>query len=448
MIRIFQSLVPASVLTLFLSEALILFTSYALAAYLDPNLDGWFFLVYDQGWQPITALTVLLLFGLYLHQMYDDLRVHSRILLLQNLILLMGSAFLMQSLFAYLDLPWALPLRVLVPGSAFAITLLFAWRILFADAIRKTVGLRRVLFLGFSPVVADIAEHLIQHPELGFDAIGYVDVEDAPLNRTTMARIGSDSDILSVIEEQSPDLVVIDNRNKIAPMQVGPLIELRFGGLQIQTAPHFYQQTFSRICMADLLPQYLIYEGGLRPDAFNLKLQYMYSVALAVITLPLTLSVSVLIALLVRLGSSGPVLSPERRIGEHGVPFTSYRFRCAEYRSSPERFTALGHFLRRFGLDALPQVWSVLRGKMSFVGPDADLPEFSAMLNQTIPFHAQRSIIRPGITGWAQLNGSKEDVIRRLEYDFYYIQNLSLMLDLFIFLRWFREVLSIRTART
>jgi len=446
MIRLFRVVLPASILTLFISEALLLAASYALPAYFDAGLNANPFVLDQQGWQSILIMAALLLSVMYLTRMYSDLRNAGPIRLLQSLAFVMGIALLAQAVFTYLKLDWALPQRIVIRGGVLAFILLFGWRLLFSAAIRHKIGLRRVLFIGWSPVVADLIEHLNLNPQLGFTPIGYLNPhETEQAQPANVAYFGSMADLHAVLEEQRPDWIVIGDRALIAPDLVDDLLELRFGGVQTEAAAGFYEKICGRICLAEIQPQQMIFSRSLQPDPLKVRLQSMYSTVLVLLSLPITVPLFCFFALMVRLGSKGPVLLRESRVGIHGLVFHSYRFRSTEYGSHPPRLTGIGRVLRRFGLDGLPQIWSVFRGQMSFVGPDADPPEFAAILDRAIPIYGQRAAIRPGITGWAQINqraeGSRGDAIRRSEYDLYYVENLSPLLDFFVLLSWFRDAI-------
>jgi lipopolysaccharide/colanic/teichoic acid biosynthesis glycosyltransferase len=438
MLSIFRLLVPASVLALALSESLLIFASYGLAAYLDPDL-GLKFLADQSGWQRIALVALIIVLGMYFRQLYGDLQIRSRILLLQQLILIIGMTFLLEALIAYLNLNWALPRATLISGSALAIGALFVWRVLFSLAIRNKVGLRRVLFLGLSPASAHLALYLIQHPEVGFAPIGYLDSGGVTPAPSDVASLGPASALLTVVEEHRPDWIVLARRAEAKVRQADDFAELHFSGVQTEDAARFYEKTLGRVCAAQVRPEALIFSESLQPGRVSLRLQSMFTYVIAILALPLLLLLLGAVAIFVRLTSRGsgprPVLLREQRVGHYGELFTMYSFRLSDNRAS--------RVLHRVGLHALPQIWNVLRGEMAFVGPQPDRPAFAAQLNRTIPFHAQRTAVRPGMTGWAQISqirdGSEGDALRRLEYDMYFIKNVSLLLDLFVLLRWVRE---------
>jgi lipopolysaccharide/colanic/teichoic acid biosynthesis glycosyltransferase len=438
MIRLFRLLVPASVLTLFVSEAALIFGSYLAVVYFARPADQ-AFLDRQDGWLRLGVLTGLMLLGMYFRQLYADLRAGSRILLLQQLAFVMGMAFLGEALIGYWNLSWAVPRWILLPGSALVLVALFFWRRLFSTAIRNKVGQRRVLFLGFSPAIEQVTEMLSRQPEVGFEPIGYLDHQDDVSATSRLAWLGSPAKLYSVLEECRPDWLVVGKRDEIEASQADDFLEMRFGGVQTEDAAGFFERMLGRICATEVRPQDVIWSEGLQPDRLNVRLQSMYSTALALgVAIPL-LPLAALAALCAA-GSKGPALAREPRLGLYGEPFVVYLFRFPGNR--------LGRMLRRCGLHHLPQIWNVIMGQMSFVGPEADRPEFASRLNAMIPFYAQRTAVRPGITGWAQINqlidGSGGDAVKRLEYDLYYVKNVSPLLDFFVMLRAIRELAFLR----
>jgi lipopolysaccharide/colanic/teichoic acid biosynthesis glycosyltransferase len=446
MIRIFRVLVPAGVLALFLSELLLLFACYAAAAYADPDVDGDIFLIDESGLLRIGAVVALTILGLYFHNLYGDLRIPNRTRLLQQLCFITGIVFLSQALIGYWDRDLALPRKIMVMGSMLALAGLFGWRLLFSAAIRNAVGARRVLFLGITPTVAKLAGHLGQHPELGLAPIGYLDRGPDPLGASaSLPRLGAVADLTRVIDEHHPDWIVTGKREQIPPWWADDFLELRFGGIRAERASSLYENTFGRVSALEIRPAELIFGDTLRPSPVWVNLQAAYSLALALIVLVLALPLLLLIALLVKITSRGPALLRERRAGLHAAPFHLYRFRCVS-QVQGGRPTPLGRLLRTLRLDKLPQLANVLRGEMSLVGPRAVRPEFAARLNELIPFYSQRQLVRPGLTGWAQVSADASaaapDALALLEYDLHYIRNLSPALDLLILLSAFRAAFS------
>jgi sugar transferase (PEP-CTERM system associated) len=236
------------------------------------------------------------------------------------------------------------------------------------------------------------------------------------------------------------------------------LMHARLAGIPVLESAEFYERFFLRVPVMHLRDRWFAFsEGfGLLHHDSQMRIKRVLDVVVAVIGLVLALPVMLLIAALVRLTSAGEVLYSQTRCGQHGEPFVLRKFRTMVQNAerdgarwaSPDdpRVTPLGRLLRRTRLDELPQLWNVLKGAMSFVGPRPERPDFVANLEKEIPYYDLRHLVKPGLTGWAQVmypyGSSVEDAKSKLEYDLYYIKNYSLALDLYIVLRTIRVVLS------
>jgi exopolysaccharide biosynthesis polyprenyl glycosylphosphotransferase len=235
-----------------------------------------------------------------------------------------------------------------------------------------------------------------------------------------------------------------ERRNRL-PVQ--DLLEIRFGGVFVEDAADTYEMALHRVCSSKIQPSQLIFSSSLGPRRNAITLQVFYSFVISLISFAIAAPLMLLTALAVRLTSKGPVLYRQRRVGLNGRTFTVYKFRSmyvdAEARTGAvwaskddPRITPLGKWLRKLRLDELPQFWNVLKGDMSIVGPRPERPEFVDMLAQQIPYYRQRLAVKPGITGWAQINHKYGDTLVdsmiKLEYDLYYIKQLAPALDFYI----------------
>jgi exopolysaccharide biosynthesis polyprenyl glycosylphosphotransferase len=259
-----------------------------------------------------------------------------------------------------------------------------------------------------------------------------------------------------------PSSVVVGICERRNGMPVAALLELAFAGFGIQEAHTLYESICSRVSIRQLHPSALIFSRELGPRQQQVAVQSLFNFAVALAGLIVALPVMALAALAVKLSSPGPVLYRQTRVGLHGAPFTIYKFRSMRAdaeaatgavwasRNDP-RVTPVGRFLRKTRIDELPQLFNVLRGEMSIVGPRPERPEFVERLAKEIPFYHQRHAVKPGITGWAQINhkygDTLEDVVIKLEYDLYYIKNLSLTLDLYIAFHTAKAMLLTRGAQ-
>lgn len=435
-----------------------------MAAYITVEAAVDIFLFDADGLWSIALVVAVILLGLYFADLYDTYRVQSRIELVQQYCLVLGVTFLFQALLNYGRFDsLVLPKWTMVYGSAFALVLTPAWRLTFTGVIRKTVGEQKVLFLGSSPAVREILEEIGKRPELGFVAVGFLDNdEQSPEKLNGARRLGSMRDLDSVVATERPDVIVVGLAERRGNLPVDRLLELRLSGIFVEDAANTYERVFHRVSTRDLRPSQLIFSAELGPSARSLSFQTAYSLLIGIVGLALTSPVILIVAVLVRLTSPGPVLFRQRRVGHNGALFTMYKFRSMRADAEAEtgavwsakndpRVTPLGRWLRKLRLDELPQLFNVVRGEMSIVGPRPERPEFVTILQEKIPYYVQRLCVKPGVTGWAQINykygDTIEDTIVKLEYDLYYIKNLSWSLDLFIIFHTAKTMLFARGSQ-
>jgi sugar transferase (PEP-CTERM system associated) len=448
MIRLFRVFIPTSVVALLVSEVILTYTCYVVATFLMMDAAPEVFLLDDNGWLRIALVVACLMLGIYFHDLYTQFRIRSRVLLLQQVIVVVGVTFLTQALLVYLRLPdLILPTWVMIAGSGLTLTLLPIWRILFSTVVMRAMGSERVLFLGTSSVSQEIVQYLMEHPETGLTALGYLDNLDPSAEIAGAKVLGRISDLETTVDQFRPDRIVVGMAERRERLPVNQLLELRLSGIHIEDALTTYESTFGRISTRELRPSQLIFSTELGPNPSRVLLQSVYSMTIAVVAAVIALPIMALVAIAVKLSSPGPALYSQRRTGKSDVPFMLYKFRSmyadAEAHSGAvwakkddPRITPVGKWLRNLRLDELPQLFNVLKGDMSIVGPRPERPEFVAELERRIPYYRQRHCVKPGITGWAQINhkygDTIEDTIVKLEYDLYYIKNLAPALDAFI----------------
>jgi sugar transferase (PEP-CTERM system associated) len=463
MIRLFRVFVPAVSLALFSSEILLILASYVLATYVVLTVDPTVFLLYDRGLVRILLVLASILVGMHFHDLYSNLFVRSRRVLIQQLCLVIGVAFLVQALIGYLDATLRVPIRVMVLGSILAVPAIFAWRVFFSAYVLRVVGRDRLLLVGASPLLEDIGKHIEDHPETGLQVVGYVrDSEEAGTAMAGGKVLGPIAALREIVQATNPDRIVVGMTERRAQMPVSELLELRFAGHIIEEAASTYEKVCGRVCLKEMRPSQLIYTGELGPRRASMFYQTAINLILAAIGVVAAMPLMLLIALAVRLTSAGPVLYRQVRVGMGGRPFTLYKFRSMRADAEAEtgavwasrddpRVTPLGRTMRKLRIDEIPQLFNVLKGEMSIVGPRPERPEMVRSLAQQIPYYRHRHCVRPGITGWAQVNykygDTLEDVIRKLEYDLYYIKNMSPSLDSYIIFLTIKAMLLTRGSQ-
>lgn len=463
MIRLFRVSVQTSIVGLLLSEAVLLTFCYVLAAYLSLEVEPSIFLLYDGGLGRILAVVLVIMSSLHLWDLYAEVRTVSKVGLVFEIGGAVGFALIVEALLSYANPNWRLPGYVMIWGSAMAVIALSGWRIVYGHFFLRAFPAERVLFLGTNPVVGQIAEYFARNSELGATNLGYVDDLHEPGEMLSGAKVlGPLKDFRSIAAAARPDRIVVGMTERRARLPAQDLLDLRFEGVVIEEAGTAYEATYGRICTKELRPSQFIFSGDLGPRRSGVLLQSLYSPAFALAGALVALPVMLLVAVAVKLSSRGPVLFRQARVGRNGKVFTLYKFRSmyadaeagtgAVWASKDDpRVTPVGRWLRWLRMDELPQLWNVLRGEMSMVGPRPERPEFVKVLSENIPYYRQRHCVKPGITGWAQINhkygDSIEDTITKLEFDLYYIKHLSLVLDAYIIFQTLKIVLLLRGAQ-
>jgi exopolysaccharide biosynthesis polyprenyl glycosylphosphotransferase len=365
----------------------------------------------------------------------------------------------MQAGLGYAKSDLQLPKYTMVYGSAFVLLLAPAWRILFFALVRKSLPAQQLLFVDCSPTVREIVQQLDERPELGLRAMGYLSEQPCDGAAPGAPYLGPASDLPGTVERRRPDIIVVGTSGAELP---SGLLDLRLRGLRVEHASTVYETVFDRVSTRDLNVSQMVFTAHMGPSPTSLLLQDIYSFGLGIVGAVIALPVMAIVAVLIKATSPGPVLYRQQRVGRHGELFEVLKFRSmysdAEAKTGAvwaqkddPRVTPLGKWLRMLRLDELPQFLNVIRGQMALVGPRPERPEFVAILSEKIPGYAFRHSVKPGITGWAQINhkygDTFEDSVMKLEYDLYYIKRLTPAFDAYIILHTLRVVLLQRGAQ-
>jgi sugar transferase (PEP-CTERM system associated) len=339
---------------------------------------------------------------------------------------------------------------------------LIVMRILLGKMLGSHVFKRRVVVLGAGPRAARL-KALQQQPGSAFVVVGYVSMSEA--NRVIPEAIARDA-IYNladhvVLLNASEVVLALEERRNALPLK--DLLRIKTTGVHVNDISTFLERETGRVDLQSVNPSWLIFSDGFSSGRMlSGVFKRLFDITASLILLVVAGPVILLTALAVKLESKGPAFYRQRRVGLYGVGFDCLKLRSMRQdaevngqavwaEKDDPRITRIGRFIRKVRIDELPQCWSVLKGEMSFVGPRPERPQFVEDLEQQLPYYAERHMVKPGITGWAQINypygASIEDSRQKLEYDLYYAKNYSPFLDLLILLQTIRVVLWPEGAR-
>jgi sugar transferase (PEP-CTERM system associated) len=444
-------------LTLVGFETLLIVVAIGFAAFL--RLGSFEVLTTGQGTAQIVVVAVVTQACLYYLDLYNLRLVADRRELFISLIQALGTSSLILAALYYWLPALIIGRGVFMIAASIVIVVAAGWRLTFIWTAGRFGPRERLLILGTSAAALELARELFERRyDLGVEIVGFVDPDRGRVGAPVLnpGVIGTVEDIPAIIKERQVDRVVVslaDARGKL-PMQ--KLLEMKLDGVAFDHLPSVYEEYTGKIAVENLRPSWIIFSGGFRKSTAVAVCKRMGDVAISSVALVVALPLLALIALAVRVTSPGPVFYHQRRVGLRGAPFTVHKFRTMRHEAEAEsgpvwadkdgdpRLTAVGGWLRRMRLDELPQLVNIIRGEMSLVGPRPERPEFVSELTEQIPYYGQRHVVRPGLTGWAQIRytygASVEDALQKLQYDLYYIKNMSLALDLYILVETIKTI--------
>jgi sugar transferase (PEP-CTERM system associated) len=404
---------------------------------------------------------------LYYSDLYDVHLVSDRRELVIRILQALGVAsFILAGIYFWgpADLP--IGRGVFALGAALIIPFIIGWRLLF-DFFSRSVGPRqRLLLVGTSAAAVALAKELYdRRTELGVEIVGFVDPDPAAVGTPVInpGVIGTVDDIPSIVQTRNVDRVVVSLADARGRLPMDKLLEMKLDrGVTFDHLATVYEEYTGKIAVENLRPSWLIFSEGFKLSKVVRALKRVMDVGVAALGLVLASPLMALAALAVKISSPGPVLYHQQRVGQQGRLFTVHKFRSMRQdaeaatgamwaTANDSRVTFIGRWLRRTRLDETPQLWNVLIGDMSMVGPRPERPEFVAQLTEQIPFYGLRHGVRPGVTGWAQVRytygATVEDALEKLQYDLFYSKHVSISFDLYILFQTIRTVVMRRGAQ-
>ena len=446
MIRLFKVYYPLRTLVLLAGEALIVWVSFVLGTVLQ-NQDSWLLLNVEGGYLKILAVTGVVLLLSHWLDLYDSANLGAKWEQTFRMLLVLGFVALALSAVGFL-------FPNLLPGNGSALAgliiltfTLFCWRGAYSWMVKQPFLRERVYVLGTGERAERLVRGLRARSALGIEVVGWTGDVEGELTRDSVA-----SHLMELVSGRRVHRVIVAMLDRRGTLPVEELLDLRLVGVKVEEATSWLERISGRIEVEQLYPSWLIFADGFRFSSFFRLVRRALNFSVALAGTAISLPLLPFIVLAVKLDSPGAVLYRQQRVGRRGVTFYCYKFRTMRVDAEADtgatwatdddpRITRVGKFLRASRLDEIPQLWCVLKGDMHFVGPRPERPEFVEWLSKQIPYYGVRHVVRPGITGWAQVQykygNTLEDAREKLQYDLFYIKNASLGLDLLI---WFQTI--------
>jgi sugar transferase (PEP-CTERM system associated) len=398
---------------------------------------------------------------MYYFDLYDTSILSNRREVLTRLVQVLGVGCILLALVYYVYPPLELGRGIFLIGLALAAVILLLWRRLFLALNGRAQFAERVLILGDGSLAESLVAELGARPELGIRVVGQLKSHENENLRLSSGDKPGDQ-FLNLIEPYRPQRIVIAMNERRGNLPVQELLQLKSRGVSFQDGAEMYEAVTGKLPVESLRLSWLLFSPGLEVSRPLMIYKRASSIVWSTVCLTLAFPIMALIALAIRLDSDGPAIFRQKRVGLHGEIFTLFKFRTMKKGVDQDenylpaertdgRFTRLGRLLRRTRMDELPQLFNILRGDMHFVGPRPFVPNQESECVEKIPYYRQRWAVKPGATGWAQVNRDYcttiDDNQEKLGYDLFYIKNISVGLDLLILFKTMKIVLLGRGAQ-
>ncbi len=406
---------------------------------------------------------------LYFNDLYDLSAIDSYIELSIRLCQSLGMAAIILAII-YMVLPKAIIGKgVFALSTAFAMLFVISWRYGYRLILNRSLFNKKIILLGSGKLAEDITREIQIRPDCGY-TLGVVVQEPGQINVTSERFPCLETSILKndfeglceLARELGIDKIVVALGEKRGALPIKELLKCRVDGIEVIEGNSFYEMLTGKLIVKEINPSWLIFSNGFKKSFLKRFIKRIIDVVFSLFLLILTSPIFLLVSILIKIDSKGPVIFSQERVGLGRKPYMVHKFRSmvtdAESKTGPvwagredDRITRVGRFIRKCRIDELPQLWNVLKGEMSFVGPRPEREHFVQKLEKIIPYYNERMSVKPGLSGWAQVcynyGASVEDAIEKLNYELFYIKNMSTLMDIMIILRTVKTVFFGKGAR-
>jgi sugar transferase (PEP-CTERM system associated) len=469
MLRVFKQYYPIRNIFFILGEGLFIFASVLIASWIVIGYNS--FIIDEWLWFKALLIAIFCFMGLYYNDLYDLKVTDSLSELTIRLFQALGGTAIFLAIIYFLFPQLIIGKGIFMISIAFTILFIVSWRIAYTIVLNKGLFNQKIIIVGSGRLAKNIIDEIKLKKDCGY-SIEVILSECKYKN----SLIGNDIEVqcndtiaqngyrglCDIGNNLEIDKIVMAIEEKRGNFPVEELLRCRVGGIEVLEGVAFYEMLTGKLIVEQINPAWLIFSEGFQKSWARRFLKRIVDIVLSSIMLVMLMPLIFLIALMIKLESKGPFIFSQERMGQNRTSYQVYKFRSmihdAEAKTGPvwaedddQRITRVGKLIRKLRLDELPQLWNVLKGDMSFVGPRPEREYFVEQLEKVIPYFRERFTVKPGISGWAQVSygygDSVEDAIEKLNYDLFYIKNMSIFMDIMIILRTVKIVLFAKGAR-
>ncbi|PIT89339.1 MAG: hypothetical protein COU27_00840 [Candidatus Levybacteria bacterium CG10_big_fil_rev_8_21_14_0_10_36_7] len=416
---------------------------------------------YQEHLLPFSIVYLAFLIIFFINELYQFEFVKSKINLLSRIIVSLSIGGLLATAFFYFGYNHFFsirPQRVLFINLFVILLFIYVWRIVFFRYAKSQKFSNNLLVVGYNPLTEEIIKNVLKSPQLGFRVSALLRIQQEPTEEihSDITIYDGIENLKKACEKENIHTVV----SKINPRENKQLLSALYESLSLRLryfdASNFYERISGKIPVSTIEHIWFLENLSEQSKAGYEIMKRIFDIIVSVILLVMTLPFLPIIMLAVRLDSAGEIIFKQIRTGKNGKKFNAMKFRSMTVeaeKNGPQwaikndpRITRVGRIMRKTRIDEIPQLINVLKGEMSIIGPRPERPEFIETLSQEIPFYKERLLVKPGLTGWAQVmgpayGGSIKETMQKLQYDLFYIKNRSIALDLSILLKTVKTVL-------
>ena len=456
-IKIFNYPVSKRLILLILGDLLIVNGSIFLSAILRLGVSAGWGYIQSNPWSFIlTGMIYIMVF--FSTELYDIRKDFKSIGNVMAITLASTSAFVITTLLFYMNWSLRIGRGVFILNGVLITLFIIGWRILYSYLLEQPIFKRNVLIVGAGWAGKTILQEINRLQKSGLRTVGFID--DDPQKKGKLIDgvpvLGDRYTIDKVIRKKGVDLIVAAITHEKHADLIKALINCSWKGIDIVDMPAIYEQLTGKIPFKHINNMWMLHIAIGKPKLYSRLIKPILEAIIASILFILLIPVMVVLAIVIKCDSRGRIFYTQERIGKDGRKFTIMKFRTmvenaesvtgAVYAADNDpRITKIGRFLRKWRLDEIPQLVNVIKGDMGLIGPRPEREVFIREFEEKIPFYTQRLLVRPGLTGWAQVKfpyaSSIEQTEEKLQYDLYYIKNMSFILDFVVFLKTIRVVL-------